>query len=222
VRFIPTLPLLFGGRSYSRCLSSGRRHACGVVSNVCCDVSAPRGTVFKLSAAPPPKPAIACTSWWVEPFELPIEPVGGSTAKPPSCHYRKNREAIRYGAPRGNPRRLRLRRGGCLAAGPKHRRPDVFHAKIGHRITGLPRDGDTSRRCRIPPRLHAQSPHTRAPPRLRAPTREAAMAALAKSWRRRRADQVFGNRCEAAKLVVAGFGRVGLKTWGGTCCGLRA
>ena len=31
VRFIPTLPLLFGGRSYSRCLSSGRRHACGVV-----------------------------------------------------------------------------------------------------------------------------------------------------------------------------------------------
>jgi|SRR5437660_3222635 hypothetical protein len=42
-----------------------RRHACcGVVSNVCCDVSAPRGTVFKPSAAPlpPPKPAIVCTS----------------------------------------------------------------------------------------------------------------------------------------------------------------
>src|SRR5262249_26281667 len=40
-------------------------HACcGVVSNGCCDVSAPRGAVFKLSPAPlpPPKPAIACTS----------------------------------------------------------------------------------------------------------------------------------------------------------------
>jgi hypothetical protein len=40
-------------------------HACcGVVSNGCCDVSALRGAVFKLSAAPlpPPKPAIACTS----------------------------------------------------------------------------------------------------------------------------------------------------------------
>jgi hypothetical protein len=36
---------------------------CGAVSNVCCDVSAPRGTVFKPSAAPlvPPKPAIALT-----------------------------------------------------------------------------------------------------------------------------------------------------------------
>ena len=40
-------------------------HACGVVSNCCCDVSAPRGTVFNPSAAPlpPPKPAMACTSW---------------------------------------------------------------------------------------------------------------------------------------------------------------
>jgi hypothetical protein len=40
-------------------------HACcGVVSNVCCDVSALRGAVFKLSPAPllPPNPAIACTS----------------------------------------------------------------------------------------------------------------------------------------------------------------
>jgi hypothetical protein len=35
---------------------------CGVVRNYCCDVSAPRGTVFEVSAAPPPKPAIACTS----------------------------------------------------------------------------------------------------------------------------------------------------------------
>src|SRR6266480_4054509 len=25
-------------------------------------------------------------------------------------------------------------------AGPKHRHPDVFHAKIGHRIAGLPRE----------------------------------------------------------------------------------
>jgi len=47
------------------CLSSGRSHTCcGVVSNGCCDVSALRGAVFKLSPAPlpPPKPAIACTS----------------------------------------------------------------------------------------------------------------------------------------------------------------
>jgi len=37
---------------------------CGVVSNCCCDGSAPRGPAFKLSPAPlpPPKPAIACTS----------------------------------------------------------------------------------------------------------------------------------------------------------------
>jgi hypothetical protein len=37
---------------------------CGVVSNVCCDVSAPRVAVLNPSAAPllPPKPAIACTS----------------------------------------------------------------------------------------------------------------------------------------------------------------
>src|SRR6516162_3770241 len=35
-------------------------HACGVVRNVCCDVSAGRGAVFNPSAAPllPPKPAI--------------------------------------------------------------------------------------------------------------------------------------------------------------------
>jgi len=51
------------GARHSRCLSSGRSHTCcGVVRNCCCDVSAPRGTVFEVSAAPPPKPAIACTS----------------------------------------------------------------------------------------------------------------------------------------------------------------
>jgi hypothetical protein len=51
-------------RYRGRCLSSGRSHTCcGVVSDCCCDVSAPSATVFKLSAAPPPKPAIACTSW---------------------------------------------------------------------------------------------------------------------------------------------------------------
>ena len=50
-------------------------------------------------------------------------------------------EAVRpEGATRDNPRRLSLRRGGCLVAGPKHRHPDVFHAKIGHRITHLPRE----------------------------------------------------------------------------------
>jgi hypothetical protein len=47
---------------HSRCLSSGRSHVCcGVVSNgCCCEVSAPRGAVFK-AAPPPPKLAIACT-----------------------------------------------------------------------------------------------------------------------------------------------------------------
>jgi len=46
----------------TRCLWKRPPHACGAVRNVCCAVSAPRGTVFKLSAAPlpPPKPAIAC------------------------------------------------------------------------------------------------------------------------------------------------------------------
>jgi hypothetical protein len=37
-------------------------------------------------------------------------------------------------APRGNLRRLSLRRRGCLVAGPKHRPLDVFHAKIGNRL----------------------------------------------------------------------------------------
>ena len=35
---------------------------CGVVRNVCCDVSALSGAVAEVSAAPPTKPAIACTS----------------------------------------------------------------------------------------------------------------------------------------------------------------
>src|SRR6266478_3498232 len=71
-----------------------RRHACcGVVSNVCCDVSAPKGTVFRLSAAPlpPPKPAIACTSWaaWHEPSMEPLDAVGGYTAMTPTSVPRK-------------------------------------------------------------------------------------------------------------------------------------
>jgi hypothetical protein len=41
---------------------SRTRHACGVVRNVCCDVSALSGAVAEVSAAPPPNPAIACTS----------------------------------------------------------------------------------------------------------------------------------------------------------------
>src|SRR3989442_10489665 len=43
-----------------------RSHACcGVVSNGCSDVPALTTPAFKPSAAPlpPPKPAIACTSW---------------------------------------------------------------------------------------------------------------------------------------------------------------
>ena len=63
------------------------RYACwGVVSSGCCDVSALRGAVFKPSPAPlpPPRPAIACTSCEVE-LELPMDALGGSAAKPPSC-----------------------------------------------------------------------------------------------------------------------------------------
>src|SRR5262249_27603833 len=52
-----------GGRPatfpYATYECAAKPHACcGVVSNGCCDVSAPRATVFKLSAAPlpPPKP----------------------------------------------------------------------------------------------------------------------------------------------------------------------
>jgi hypothetical protein len=45
-------------------LSETLAECCGVVRNVCCDMSAPRGTAFKPSAAPlpPPKLAIACKS----------------------------------------------------------------------------------------------------------------------------------------------------------------
>jgi hypothetical protein len=53
------------GPLWPRGLSSIHPHACcGVVSNVCCDVSAPIGTVFKPSPVPLPplKPAMACTS----------------------------------------------------------------------------------------------------------------------------------------------------------------
>jgi hypothetical protein len=44
--------------------------------NVCCDVSAPRGAVFRLSPAPllPIKPAIASTSWATG-LELPMDAV---------------------------------------------------------------------------------------------------------------------------------------------------
>src|SRR5229473_1555417 len=53
-------------REYSRFMSARPGYpqaCCGAARNVCCDVSAPRAAVFKLSAAPlpPPKPAIACT-----------------------------------------------------------------------------------------------------------------------------------------------------------------
>src|SRR5262245_8591775 len=50
-------------RLRSASFSGGHHACCGVASNCCCDVSAPRGAVFKLSAAPlpPPKPAIAWT-----------------------------------------------------------------------------------------------------------------------------------------------------------------
>jgi hypothetical protein len=41
-------------------ISSAQPHACGVVRNVCCDVS--RKTLLESSTAPPPNQAIACTS----------------------------------------------------------------------------------------------------------------------------------------------------------------
>src|SRR5437588_2799059 len=76
-----------------------RPHGCGVVRNDCCDVSAPTGAPFKKSAAPlpPPKPAIACTSWPTP--ESPKEPLGGSAAifvtaarfDPRACGREKNK-----------------------------------------------------------------------------------------------------------------------------------
>jgi len=49
---------------FARHVRRAAPHECGVIRNVCCDVSALRGAVFKLSpvSLPPPKPAIACTS----------------------------------------------------------------------------------------------------------------------------------------------------------------
>src|SRR5262249_29222584 len=62
---------------------------CGVVSNDCSDASAASAAISKSSATPlpPPKPAIACTSWAtsLEPPMDALDAVGGSTAKPPSC-----------------------------------------------------------------------------------------------------------------------------------------
>src|SRR5262249_13027488 len=62
--------------------SSSHSHACcAVVSNGAGEGSALGGSVAEVSAAPPTKPAIACTSWPT----LPELSAGGSTAKPPSC-----------------------------------------------------------------------------------------------------------------------------------------
>src|SRR5207237_7333317 len=67
-------------------------HACGEVSNVCCDASAPSVAVFKFSGAPapPPKPAIACTSCAFELSDAPIDPGEPveTGANPPSCQSR--------------------------------------------------------------------------------------------------------------------------------------
>src|SRR5262249_49996481 len=66
---------------HSHGLSSSGAHACcGVLKNVCCGVSAPRGTAVNPSPAPPPKPAIALTSWEVGGSAPPMDPVGGSAA----------------------------------------------------------------------------------------------------------------------------------------------
>src|SRR5262249_12071494 len=61
----------------------GGHACCGVVSNGCCDVSEPSAGGFKLAAGPPPNPPHACPSW-PPCLESPMEPLGGSTAKPPS------------------------------------------------------------------------------------------------------------------------------------------
>jgi len=55
--------------------------------------------------------------------------------RPPTPPRRQSRKA-----PSRNPRRLSLRRRYCAPSGPKHRQPVFFHAKIGHRNTGLPRE----------------------------------------------------------------------------------
>jgi hypothetical protein len=48
-------------------------------------------------------------------------------------------EAPSRRAPSRNPCHLGLRRRDCAPSGPKHHQPVLFHANIGHRITGLPR-----------------------------------------------------------------------------------
>ena len=63
--------------------------------------------------------------------ELPRQTVVLPPKKPP---IPDSTGAVRPEGTEGQSARLSLRRGGCLVAGPKHRHPDVFHA----RITGLP------------------------------------------------------------------------------------
>ena len=87
----------------------------------------------------PPQPKLAARKLQRQSIVLPPK-------KPP---IPDSTEAMRPEGTEGQSAPSGLRRGGCLVAGPKHRHPDVFHAKRGE--------------CRIPPGLHAQSPHTRAP-----------------------------------------------------------
>src|SRR5262249_9168600 len=62
VSAVTTLPrnVRCAGRDAQR--PTGRPNGGGVVNTVCCDMSALIGAVAEVSAAPPPKPAIACTS----------------------------------------------------------------------------------------------------------------------------------------------------------------
>ena len=69
--------------------------------------------------------------------ELPRQTVVLPPKKPP---IPDSTEAVRPEGTEGQSAPSGLRRGGCLVAGPKHRHPDVFQAKIGLRITGLPRE----------------------------------------------------------------------------------
>jgi hypothetical protein len=86
----------------------------------------------------PPQPKHAARKVQRQTVVLPPRkpPIPNSTEavvlppKKPPIPIRRSRRGRK--APRANPRRLSLRRGGCLVGGPKHRHPDVFHVKIGH------------------------------------------------------------------------------------------
>ena len=84
--------------------------------------------------------------------------VWAERAVPPGAHGSQACLGGRYSAA---PQGIRCRCADDLAH--CRMRPSPPEAVIGHRITSLLRERSHPRRCRIPPRLHAQSPHTRVP-----------------------------------------------------------